>query len=178
MTESTWTIDNAHSGVHFSVRHMMITNVRGEFGTVSGTVRWDPLSPEHAVIEADVDAASISTREAQRDAHLKGPDFLDVVNYPTISFRSKSVKPLSKGRLSVTGDLTIHGTTRPVTLDVKAPSSPKMDPLGNVRVGATATTKIRRVDFGMTWNSVVEAGGVLVGDEISVTLDVSLIRRS
>jgi polyisoprenoid-binding protein YceI len=178
MTSTKWKIDNAHTGVHFSVRHMMITNVRGEFQKVEGSVEWDTDKPENSVVEAEIDAASINTREAQRDGHLKSADFLDAEKFPKLVFKSKSVRRVSSDRLSISGDLTIRGTTRPVTLDVEGPSAASKDPFGNVRVGATATTKIKRSDFGMTWNSVIEAGGVLVGDDVSITLDVSLVQAS
>jgi len=178
MTSTKWKIDNAHTGVHFSVRHMMITNVRGEFQKVEGTVEWDTDKPENSVVVAEIEAASINTREPQRDGHLKSADFLDAEKFPQLVFKSKSVRRVSSDRLSISGDLTIRGTTRPVTLDVEGPSAASKDPFGNVRVGATATTKIKRSDFGMTWNSVIEAGGVLVGDDVSITLDVSLVQAS
>jgi polyisoprenoid-binding protein YceI len=174
---SKWTIDDSHTGVHFRARHMMITNVRGEFQKLSGSVEWDPQHPEKTVINADIDAGSINTRNEQRDGHLKSPDFLDVAKFPTIAFRSKSAKRIADDELSLEGDLTIHGVTRPVTLKVEGPSPASKDPFGNVRVGATATTKIKRSDFGMTWNAAIEAGGMLVGDEVSITLDVSLSQK-
>lgn len=178
MVTSKWNIDGAHTGVHFSVRHMMITNVRGEFQKIKGTVEWNPDNLDETRIVADIDANSINTREAQRDGHLRSADFLDVEKYPSLEFRSTSIKRAGSDRLTVTGDLTIHGTTRSVTLDVEGPSPPSKDPFGNLRVGATATTKIKRSDYGMTWNSVIEAGGVLVGDDISITIDVSLIQQA
>lgn len=174
---SNWTIDASHSGVHFSVRHMMITNVRGEFQKLSGSVRYDAKRPEQLEIRASIDAASINTREPQRDGHLRSADFLDVEQYPQLTFVSRSTKLKSGGDLEVTGDLTIHGVTRPVVLHVDTPTPESKDPFGNVRVGASATTKIKRSDFGMTWNSVIEAGGVLVGDEVAITLDISLIKQ-
>jgi polyisoprenoid-binding protein YceI len=172
---ATWNIDPAHSSATFSVRHLMITNVRGEFQKLGGTVELDPAAPESASIRASIDVASINTREAQRDAHLRSPDFFDVERFPEITFVSKSVRR-SGGDLAVVGDLTIHGVTREVTLAVDGPTEPHQDPWGNARVGATATTKIKRSAFGMTWNSAIEAGGVLVGDDISITLDVSLVK--
>ena len=178
MAQTQWSIDSAHTGVHFSVRHMMITNVRGEFQKITGTVTWDPDHPENASVSAEIDAGSINTREPQRDGHLKSADFLDVEKFPTIAFRSKSIQRAASGDLTIAGDLTIHGATRPVTLQVEAPSAPSKDPFGNVRIGATATTKIKRSDFGMQWNAAIEAGGVLVGDEVSITLDVSLIQTT
>jgi len=178
MSESNqWTIDAAHSSVSFSVRHMMITNVRGEFQKLSGSVTWDPAKPEATQINANIDVASINTREAQRDGHLKSADFLDAEKFPEITFKSKSVKVKGKEDLTVVGDLTIHGTTREVTLDVEGPSAESGDPFGNRRIGATATTKIKRDEFGMVWNAALEAGGVLVGNEVKITIDISLIKQ-
>jgi len=178
MSESNqWVVDASHSNAGFTVRHMMITNVRGEFQKLDGKVTWDPAKPEATTIEATIDAASINSRDTQRDGHLKSPDFLDVEKFPHITFKSKSVKAKSKEELSVTGDLTIHGVTKEVVLDVEGPSAPSTDPFGNVRVGATATTKIKRDDFGLTWNAALEAGGVLVGNDVKITIDISLIKQ-
>lgn len=175
-TSVTWTIDPSHTSATFSVRHMMITNVRGEFQKVSGTVTFDPQHPERATLEASLDVASINTRDAQRDAHLRSADFFDAEKHPTILFASRSVRRGDAG-LEIVGDLTIRGTTREVVLRVDGPTPEHTDPWGNVRIGASATTKIKRSDFGMTWNNVLEAGGVLVGDEVTIHLDVSLVRQ-
>ena len=177
MSESNqWLIDGSHSNAHFTVKHMMITNVRGEFSKLEGKVSYDPAKPEATQVEAVIDVVSISTREEKRDGHLKSPDFLDVEKFPKITFKSKSTK--AKGSdLSVTGDLSIHGVTKEVVLEVEEPSAPSTDPFGNVRVGATATTKIKREDFGLTWNAALEAGGVLVGNEVKITIDISLIKQ-
>lgn len=177
MSESNqWVIDGSHSNASFTVKHMMITNVRGDFTKLEGKVSFDPAKPEATQIEAVIDVASISTREEKRDGHLKSPDFLDAEKFPKISFKSKSVK--AKGSdLSVTGDLSIHGVTKEVVLEVEEPSAPSTDPFGNVRVGTTATTKIKRDDFGLTWNAALEAGGVLVGNEVKITIDISLIKQ-
>jgi polyisoprenoid-binding protein YceI len=172
-----WLIDPSHSNASFSVRHMMITNVRGEFQKIEGHVTFDPANPEAAQIEASVDAASVSTRDEKRDGHLKSPDFFDVEKFPKLSFKSKSVKAKGKEHLSVTGDLSIHGITKEVVFDVEGPSAPSTDPFGNTRVGATATAKIKREDFGLTWNAALEAGGVLVGHDVAITVDISLIRQ-
>jgi polyisoprenoid-binding protein YceI len=172
-----WIVDASHSNASFSVRHMMITNVRGEFQKLEGKVTWDPANPEATLIEASADVASINTRDEKRDGHLKSPDFFDVEKFPTLSFKSKSVKAKGKEHLSVTGDLTIHGVTKEVVLDVEGPSAPATDPFGNVRVGATGTTKIKRDDFGLVWNASLETGGVLVGHDVSITIDVSLIQQ-
>ncbi|WP_437600736.1 YceI family protein [Sorangium sp. So ce590] len=172
-----WTIDAAHSSVSFSVRHMMISNVRGEFEGVSGEVLYDPRLPEASKISATIDAASIHTREEKRDAHLRSADFLDVETYPTITFAGRSVRRRGDG-LDIVGDLTIRGVSREVTLAVSELSGEHRDPYGNRKLGATATTKIRRSDFGMSFNAVLETGGVLVGDEISITLDIQLLKQA
>ncbi len=171
-----WVIDASHSNASFTVKHLMITNVRGEFQKLEGTVSYDAAAPEATQIDATIDVASINTRDEKRDGHLKSPDFFDVEKFPSISFKSKSVK--AKGEeLSVTGDLTIHGVTKEVVLEVEGPSAPTADPWGNQRIGTTATTKIKRDDFGMVWNGALEAGGVLVGNEVKITIDLSLIKQ-
>ena len=170
-----WNIDPAHSGVHFSVRHMMIANVRGEFGRVSGTVELDPTDVTRSTVQASIEAASINTREPQRDEHLRSPDFLDVTTYPTIEFRSTGIERRSNDRLAVTGDLTIHGVTREVTLLTETDGVAHRDPYGNLRRGATATATLNRTDFGLTWNAVLETGGILVGEDLKVTIDVQLV---
>jgi len=172
-----WLIDASHSNASFSVKHMMITNVRGEFQKIEGTVTFDPANLETAQVEASVEATSINTRDEKRDGHLKSPDFLDVEKFPKLTFKSKSVKARGKEHLTVTGDLTIHGVSKEVVFDVEGPSAPSTDPFGNTRVGATATTKIKREDFGLTWNAALEAGGVLVGHDVSITVDISLIKQ-
>jgi len=178
MSESNqWVIDASHSNAGFTVKHMMITNVRGEFTKLEGKVSWDPSKPEATQIEAVIDVASISTRDEKRDGHLKSPDFFDVAKFPNITFKSKSVKAKGSDELAVTGDLSIHGVTKEVVLEVEGPSAASTDPFGNVRVGATATTKVKREDFGLTWNAALEAGGVLVGNEVKITIDISLIKQ-
>jgi polyisoprenoid-binding protein YceI len=175
---ATYNIDPAHSSAHFKVRHMMISNVRGEFAKVAGTVHFDANNPEATSITADIDAASINTREPQRDAHLKSADFLDAENFPTIRFQSKRTASAGQGSYKVTGDLSIHGVTREVVLTVEGPTPEGKDPWGNVRSGAEATTRISRKDFGLTWNQALEAGGVLVGDDVDISIDVELIRTN
>src|SRR6187551_381436 len=178
MSESNqWVIDASHSNASFSVKHMMITNVRGEFTKLEGKVSWDPSKPEATQVEAAIDVASINTRDEKRDGHLKSPDFLDAANFEKITFKSKSVKAKGSDELSITGDLTIHGVTKEVVLEVEGPSAPSTDPFGNVRIGATATTKIKREDFGLVWNAALEAGGVLVGSAVKITIDISLIQQ-
>jgi polyisoprenoid-binding protein YceI len=171
-----FTIDPAHTCATFAVRHMMITNVRGEFQKVSGKVSYDPENLDATRVEITLDATSISTRDAQRDTHLKSADFLDVEKFPAITYVSRSIKEAGAGKLKITGDLTIRGTTREVTLDVDGPTPPNKDPWGNTRIGATATTTIRRSDYGVLWNTALETGGVLVGEAVTITVDVSLIQ--
>src|SRR5690606_16604024 len=156
--------------VGFSVRHMMITNVRGEFSAFEGEARFDPREPARSSIVARIDVASISTREEKRDAHLKSADFFDAEGSPTMTFTSRAVRAKGDG-YEVLGDLTIRGTTREVTLRVDDVTPEHIDPWGNRRIGASAKTTIKRSDFGMTWNSALEAGGVLVGDDVKIQID-------
>ena len=173
---NTYNIDPAHSAAHFSVRHMMITNVRGSFGSVKGTVTYDTSNPAASTIDAVIDTTSINTQEPQRDAHLKSADFLDVEKFPTITFKSKKVVSEASDEQTVTGDLTIHGVTKEVVLKVEGPTAEGKDPWGNSRIGASATTKIKRGDFGLTWNAALETGGILVGDDVKIELEISLIK--
>ena len=177
MSQITYQIDSSHSAAHFSVRHMMIANVRGEFTKVSGTIVYDPENPKNSSVEAVIDASSIATRDPQRDAHLRSADFLDAEKYPVLTFRSKSISG-ERGDWKVTGDLTIRGVTHEVTLEVEGPTPETRDPWGNLRIGATATGKINRKDFGLTWNTALETGGVLVGDEVKLTLDAEGVRQT
>jgi polyisoprenoid-binding protein YceI len=175
MSQVTYEIDSVHSSVHFSVRHMMLSNVRGEFTKVSGTIKLDAQNPANSAVEVTVDVSSINTRDAQRDTHLKSADFLDVEKSPSLMFRSKQIVP-HKGGGTLTGDLTIRGVTREVTLDVEGPTPEIKDPWGKQRIGASATAKLNRKDFGLTWNSALETGGVLVGDEVKITIDIEAVR--
>lgn len=170
-----YTIDGSHSKAQFAVRHLMVSTVRGEFSKMQGWVEYDEKKPEAIRIEATIDVASINTGEPKRDEHLKSADFFDLAKYPTITFRSKSARKTASG-LAVTGDLTMHGVTREVVLNVEGPSPEVRDPWGNFRRGATATTKINRKDFGLTWNAVLETGGLAVGEEVSITIDVEAVR--
>jgi polyisoprenoid-binding protein YceI len=176
--KTTYTIDSAHSGAHFTVRHMMITNVRGAFRNIKGTVVYDAENPADSRVEAEIDAATIDTREAQRDAHLRSADFLDVEKFPAITFRSTAIAGAGEGEWKVTGDLTIHGVTRTVVLNVEGLAPDGKDPWGNVRSGASATTKIKRSDFGLTWNAALETGGFLVGDELKIELELALVKSA
>ncbi|MBV2169632.1 MAG: YceI family protein [Bdellovibrio sp.] len=173
---STWQIDPAHSSANFSVKHMMIAKVHGGFEKVSGTLHYDPSDITKASIEASIDATSINTREAQRDGHLKSADFFDVEKYPTLNFKSKKVEKDGED-LKVTGDLTIHGVTKEVVLAVEGPTAEMKDPYGNIKIGISATTKIKRKDFGLTWNAALEAGGVLVGDDVAISLDIQFAKK-
>lgn len=172
-----WTIDPAHSSVGFSVRHMMITNVRGEFQKFAGELHFDPHDLDAARVSATVEVASIHTREAQRDAHLRSADFFDAEQHPAITFVSRRVRRSGDGH-EVVGDLTIRGTTREVRLAVEDVTAEHTDPWGNRRIGASARTKIRRSEFGITWNAALELGGVLVGDEVAIHIEVSLVRQA
>jgi polyisoprenoid-binding protein YceI len=170
-----YTIDPAHSTAGFKVRHLMVSNVRGEFSGIAGTVEFNAGAPENSRVEARIDATTIHTRDDQRDAHLKSADFLDVAKFPEITFVSRKITG-GGDEWKVTGDLTIHGVTREVTLDVEGPAPEAKDPWGNMKTGATAVTKISRKQFGMEFNMVLETGGVMVGDEITITLEVELLR--
>ncbi len=175
---SRWEIDPVHSNIAFSVRHMMISNVRGVFTKFTGVLEGNPADVSTAKVNVTIDAASIDTREPARDKDLMGPNYLDVVKYPTLTFVSKKVETAGEGHLKVTGDLTIHGVTRPVVLDVEGVTPPTKDPWGGTRVGAHATTTINRKDFGLVWNKTLETGGVLVGEDVAITLDVELVKKS
>jgi polyisoprenoid-binding protein YceI len=172
---TTWNIDPVHSVAEFKVKHMMISNVKGQFTGVKGTLQMDEGDLRRSVVEASIDAASITTRDAQRDAHLKSPDFFDVEKFPQLTFRSARISPNSDGDLEVAGDLTIHGVTRQAMFVVEGPTPQAKDPWGNTRIGLSATTKISRKDFGLTWNAALETGGLLVADEVTITLDVQFV---
>jgi polyisoprenoid-binding protein YceI len=173
---SVWKIDPAHTNAYFKVKHMMISNVKGEFTSVTGSLEYNEADISQSKVEATIDAKSINTRDQQRDGHLKSADFLDADKYPTITFRSTKVSSQGEGNYEVAGDLTIHGTTRPVVLTVNDLTAPAKDPWGNVRIGLEATTKINRKDFGLVWNAALETGGVLVGDEVHITVDAEFVK--
>jgi polyisoprenoid-binding protein YceI len=175
-TITNWNIDPVHSSAQFKVKHMMISNVKGEFTAVTGALTLDEKDITKSRIEASIDATTINTREAQRDAHLKSADFLDVEKFPTLSFKSTRVTKTGDGELSITGDLSIHGVTRSVVFEVEGVSAPTKDPWGNTRIGLSASTRISRKDFGLTWNAALETGGILVGEEVTLTLDVQFVK--
>lgn len=165
----TWNIDPNHTAAQFSVRHMGISTVRGAFTKVSGTAQYDAANPSKTSVEATIDAASVDTRVSMRDNDLKSANYFDVEKYPTITFKSKSVQAAGAGNLKITGDLTIHGTTKEVVLDVDGPSAPVTDPRGNSHVGASASTTVKRTDFG------VGSSNPMVGEDITITIDVELV---
>ena len=173
---STWNLDAAHSVAEFKVKHMMISNVKGQFAKVTGVLHLDEQDVTNSNVVASIEAASLNTRDAQRDTHLKSPDFFHVEQHPTLSFKSTRVKRIRNGELSVSGDLTIRGVTRQAEFTVEGPTPPAKDPWGNTRLGLSATTKINRKDFGLTWNAALETGGILVGDEVTITLDVQFVK--
>jgi polyisoprenoid-binding protein YceI len=166
---TTWQIDPNHTAAQFSVRHLGISTVRGAFTKVSGSVTYDPANPGKTVIDVTIDANSVDTRVERRDNDLRSPNFFDAAKFPTLTFKSKHTEANGAGRLKVTGDLTIHGVTKEVVLEVEGPSEPMKDPRGNQHMGASASTKINRQDFG------VSADSGMVGDEIPITIDVELV---
>jgi polyisoprenoid-binding protein YceI len=171
---ANWKLDSAHSRANFSARHMMVTTVRGGFDKVSGVLEFDPENPENSYVDAEIEAASLFSGSADRDNHLRSADFLDVVNYPTITFKSTHVKVTDEDSADVTGDLTIRGVTRPVTLKVNFLGLTK-DPWGGERAGFEATTKINREDWGLTWNMALETGGLLVSKDLKLEIDAQVI---
>jgi polyisoprenoid-binding protein YceI len=174
---ATWQMDPDHSSFQFKIRHLTVSNVKGDFSKLKGVVMIDDQDIARLKIEVFIDAASVNTGHAQRDQHLRGPDFFDVTKYPTITFVSKKVIKADTDRLKVVGDLTIHGVTREITVDVEGPTPEVKDPWGNFRRGATATTKINRRDFGLTWNKVLDTGGLVVGEEVNIYVEVELVRK-
>jgi polyisoprenoid-binding protein YceI len=175
-TTTTWNIDPAHTAAEFKVKHMMIANVKGNFSRVSGVLIRDESDPANDRVEATIEAASIDTRNEQRDGHLKSADFFHVEKFPTLHFKSTDINVVGEGELSVEGDLTIRGVTRKVSFAVEGPTPPAKDPWGNTRIGVSASAKINRKDFGLTWNAALETGGILVGDDITITLDAQFVK--
>ena len=176
-TNNDWNIDPVHSGINFSVRHMVVSKVRGRFTKYSGALAIDDTDLTRSTIEATIDATSIDTGTAQRDAHLRSPDFLDAERFPEIRFRSTRIEKVADDRYRVTGDLTIRDVTRAVSLDVEYGGQAK-DPWGNARIGFVAKASLDRKDFGLRWNQALEAGGVLVGDRIDIDLEVQGVRAA
>ena len=172
-----WEFDPAHTGVQFKVRHLMVSSVRGDFEKVAGKIVYDEADVTKSSADITIDTGSINTRVAKRDEHLRSPDFLDAAKYPAITFKSKRVEKSGSGTLKMTGDLTIHGVTKEVALTVEGPTPAIKDMQGNARVGGQATTKISRKDFGLVWNKALETGGVVVGDEVEITIDVEIYKK-
>ena len=177
MTTPTYELDPVHSHLGFSVRHMMVSHQRGRFQGVTGTLTLDRENLAGSHVEVTIDVATIDTHNTDRDNHLRSADFFDVANHPKMTFVSREVKAQPDGELRVTGDLTIRGTTRPVTLTAEALSAESKDPFGNIRIGTSATAKISRKEFGMVWNAVLETGGIALADEVKLTLDVQFVRK-
>ncbi len=173
---ASWNIDPDHSNIGFKVRHLMVSNVKGSFEKVSGAVDINDKDITKSKVEVTIDTASINTNVQKRDEHLRSADFLDVTKFPTMTFVSKKVAKAGKDKLKVTGDLTLHGVTKEVILDVEGPAKEIKDPWGNQRRGASATTKINRKDFGLVWNKALETGGVVVGDDVFITLEIEVIK--
>jgi polyisoprenoid-binding protein YceI len=175
-TITTWKLDPAHSHAEFKVKHMMISNVKGSFSGLSGTLSEHATDSSLSSVEASVDVSTVNTNDAQRDGHLKSADFFEAEKYPTMTFKSTKVERKGEDEYRVTGDLTMHGTTKPVTFAVEGPSAPNKDPWGNTRIGLSATTKINRKDFGLNWNAALETGGILVGEDVQISLELQFIK--
>jgi polyisoprenoid-binding protein YceI len=172
----TWKLDPAHSHAEFKVRHMMISNVKGNFSGLNGTLTEHTIDSSLSTIEAAIPVTSVNTGDAQRDGHLKSADFFDAEKYPEMTFKSTSVEKKGNEEYAVTGNLTIHGVTKPVTFAVEGPTAPGKDPWGNTRVGISATARINRKDFGLNWNATLETGGILVGEDVHITLEAQFIK--
>jgi polyisoprenoid-binding protein YceI len=172
---TTWQIDPKHSSAQFAVTHLMISTVRGEFHQVNGTVVYDDVDISKSSVHVTIDASTVDTREPDRDKHLMSPDFFDVAKYPTITFKSTRVEPAGPGKLKVTGDLTIRGVTKQAALEVTDPKPAIKDPWGLQRTAVSGATKINRQDFGVAWNKTLDSGGVVVGDDVNITLDVEMV---
>jgi polyisoprenoid-binding protein YceI len=174
---ATYQIDASHSSAGFTVRHMMVSNVNGEFARISGTVEYDPSNLAQTRIEAVIDASSVNTRNEKRDQHLRSEDFFDTANHPTITFRSKRVEKVADGQLRVTGDLTLRGVTKEVVLAVEGPTH-EILAQGAHRMGASATARVNRKDFGVNWNRALDAGGVVVSEDVRINIEVELMRKA
>jgi len=174
---STWQIDPNHSAAQFAVRHLAISTVRGAFTKVNGTIQFDDKDISKSSVEVTIDADSVDTRVPNRDKDLRSDHFFDVQKYPTITFKSTKVEQVEPGKLKVTGDLTIHGVTKPVVLDVEGPTAAVKDPWGNQRAAANASTKINRQDYGVKWNATMDGGGLVVGDDVAITIDLEMVQK-
>jgi polyisoprenoid-binding protein YceI len=174
---SAWVLDGDHTTVGFAVKHMMVTDVKGTFDKVSGTVEIDEKDPSKSKVEVEIDAASVNTRNAKRDEHLRSPDFFDTAKHAKLTFKSTKVEIAKDGSMKITGDLTLHGVTKSVTLAAAPLSAEVKDPWGGTHRGTTATTKINRKDFGLAWNKALETGGVVVGEDVLIELQVELLPK-
>jgi len=177
IAQQAWTIDANHSFAYFSIRHLMISTVRGTFSGINGAALFDPSRPEGATVEASIPSTTVNTGVTKRDEQMRGPDFFEVGKYPVMKFASRRVEPAGQGRLRITGDLTIRAVTKTVVLDIDGPSPVVRDAQGRDKIGLSASTKISRKDFGIIWNEVLETGGLALADEVAITLDIELIRR-
>jgi polyisoprenoid-binding protein YceI len=175
-TVTTWKLDPAHSVAEFKVKHMMISNVKGGFSGISGTLQLDETDYTHSTVEVSIPVATLKTGDDKRDGHLQGADFFDADKFRAITFKSNNIDSTGGANYAVSGDLTIRGVTKHVMLNVEDVSVPSKDPWGNQRIGLSASTKINRKDFGLAWNSALETGGVLVGEEVSISLEVQFIK--
>jgi polyisoprenoid-binding protein YceI len=174
---STWQIDPSHSAAQFSVRHLAISTVRGGFSNVTGTVNFDDKDVTKSSVDVTIDVSTVDTREPNRDKDLRSDKFFDLAHYPTMTFKSKQVEQVGIGKLKVTGELTIRGVSKEIVLDVDGPTAPVKDPWGNQRAAASATTKINRQDFGVKWNATMDNGGLVVGDDVSITIDLEMVQK-
>ena len=170
-------IDPAHTSAQFAIRHLMVSTVRGDFRKVTGTVNLDEKDVTKSTVEATIDVASINTGNEKRDTHLRSPDFFDVAKFPSMTFKSKQIQKAGEGKYKITGDLTLRGVTKEVVLEFEGNLTPVKDPMGKTRIGGMATTKINRKDFGLAWNKALETGGVMVGDEATITIDTELTQQ-
>jgi len=173
---ASWNIDPMHSTATFAVKHMMVSTVHGSFTGLKGSVDYEPSKLDAAKATLTIDASTVDTRNDYRDKDLKSDNFFDVTKYPTITFVSKRAEPVADGKFKLIGDMTIHGVTKEVTWNVEGPASAVKDPKGMLRSGATATTKVNRKDFGLTWNKTLDGGGVMVGDDVDLTVEVELVQ--
>ena len=174
---TTWQIDPAHTAAGFSVKHMMIATVRGQFKGVTGTVNWDDQDISNSIVDVTIDANTVDTGEPKRDADLKSANFFDVANYPTITFKSTKIERISAAKMKVAGNLTIHGITKPAVLDVEGPSGAIKDPYGKTRVALNASTTVNRMDYGVKWNAKMDGGGIVVGDDVNINIDLEMIKK-
>ena len=176
-TASSWTIDQDHSNVGFKVKHLMVSNVKGEFRSFNGTIDIDDKDVTRSKVVVNIETPSITTGVTKRDDHLKSPDFFDVAKFPVMTFVSKRVQKAGNDKLKIYGDLTLHGVTKEVALDVEGPTKAYKDPWGNIKRGVSATARINRKDYGLTWNKAIESGGVVVGDDVAISLEVELLQK-